>query len=69
MVKHYQEIARKDGLPLYLEAGTDYSWKLYTKLGFETLHTMLLGEGAYNADGKKEVGGSGIKLRGMIWRP
>ena len=29
IVRHYQEIARKDNMPIYMAAGTESAWRLY----------------------------------------
>lgn len=62
-VKHYQSIAAREQLPIYMEAATEYCWGLYKKLGFVTVDALLLGEGKAAADGP------GVKMWGMIWRP
>lgn len=69
LVKHYQAIATGDGLPIWLESSTEHSRNLYTRLGFETVHEMVMGKGRAAADGTACEGGEGVKIWGMIWRP
>ena len=69
IVRHYQSIAAKENLPLYMEAGTEYAWGLYKTLGFITVDEMLVGKGKAAADGSLCRGGPGVKTWSMIWRP
>jgi ribosomal protein S18 acetylase RimI-like enzyme len=69
IVKQYQEIARKEKLPIYMEAGTEYAWGLYKSLGFITVDEMITGKGKAAADGTQLKGGPGFKGWSMIWRP
>lgn len=69
IVRHYQSIAARERLPIYIEAGTEYCWGLYEKLGFQTVGEVLLGKGKAAADGTPCVNGPGVKIWGMIWRP
>ena len=69
LIRKAQENARRDSLPLWLEATTEYSWKLYEKLGFETVDRWVLGKGHAAADGTAEKGGDGVPVWGMVWWP
>ena len=69
ILKHYQAIAAKENLPIYMEAGTEYAWGLYKSLGFITVDEMLIGKGKAAADGTLCEGGPGVKTWSMIWRP
>lgn len=72
LVKEYQQIAREDNnTPIYLEAATEYCWKLYERLGFVTVQEMWLGVGKAGSDGTLVDGGKGegYKIWGMVWRP
>ncbi len=69
MVRHYQARAAREQAPIYMEAATEYCWRLYEKLGFETVGVFVLGKGKAAADGEACVGGPGFRLWGMIWRP
>ena len=61
--------ARQEGVPLWLEATTEYSWKLYASLGFETVEEIVLGKGVAAADGTQKLGGEGVGIWGMVWEP
>jgi len=69
IVRRYQERARADGASIYLEAATEYCWRLYEKLGFVTVGEFVIGKGRADADGLPHPGGPGFKLWGMVWRP
>lgn len=69
LVRHYQEIATKESVSIWLEAGTEYCHKLYLKLGFVDVDEVKLGVGKANEEGKSCVGGNGFIIWGMIWRP
>lgn len=69
LVKHYQSIAAKGNLPIYLEAADDYCWGVYKKLGFVTLGEIRVGKGKHDADGYLCDGGEGFVIRPMIWKP
>lgn len=68
VVRKYQDIAKRDGLPLYMEA-TEAGHRLYMKLGFTNVGKAVVGEGKANADGTLGEGGPGFALYGMVWRP
>ena len=69
MVRCYQARAMREQASIYLEAATEYCWRLYLKLGFVTVGEIVLGEGKAAPDGSNCVGGEGVRLWGMIWRP
>ena len=69
LVKRFQEKARNEGLPIWLESTTKGSMRLYKRLGFETKREIVLGEGAVAANGDVEQGGSGVRIWAMIWEP
>jgi GNAT superfamily N-acetyltransferase len=69
MITQYQDKARKDGLPIWLEATTAKSRDLYDRLGFETVGEIVLGKGTHAETGFKAPNGPGVTLWGMIWRP
>jgi len=52
-----------------MEAGTEYAWNLYKKLGFVTFDVIIVGKGEHAADGTLQEGGPGVKGWGMIWKP
>jgi hypothetical protein len=69
VMRRYQEIASRDSLPIWLEATTEHSMKLYEKLGWEVADEIVLGKGKANPDGTLSMKGPGVKIWGMIWRP
>ena len=69
IMKEYQMIASRERLPIWLEATTAKSMRLYKKLGWEIVDEIVLGKGKASADGSQCKDGEGVKLWGMIWRP
>jgi len=69
LLKRLQERAAKEDAPVWLEATTVGSARLYAKLGFKSVGTVVLGQGVAAHDGSKEQGGSGVPVNCMIWRP
>ncbi|KAG4436232.1 hypothetical protein IFR05_008288 [Cadophora sp. M221] len=69
LIKEFQAIAQKDGLPIWIEGTTDNSASVYAKCGFELVERIKLGEGIVGADGRLKKGGEGVVTRGMIWWP
>ena len=69
IVKYWQEIAAREGVPVFLEASTEYSMKLYLKLGFEIVDEGVIGKGKANRQGEIMKGGEGVRLWPMVWRP
>jgi ribosomal protein S18 acetylase RimI-like enzyme len=69
VIRHIQEISSRDNIPLWLEATTARSMRIYEKLGFETVDEMVLGKGKADQDGNACKGGDGVKIWGMVWWP
>lgn len=69
LIRELQERASKDNTPIWLEATTESSTRLYSRLGFETVAELTMGKGSAGSDGMPKVGGEGFTLRPMIWRP
>lgn len=69
MLTHMQNRARDDGRPIWLEATTDYSRKLYLKHGFTLVGDVVLGKGKVGQDGLPKKDGEGITIWSMFWRP
>jgi ribosomal protein S18 acetylase RimI-like enzyme len=68
IVRRYQEIAKADGFPIYIEAGSKYACGLYKSLGFEIVKAMISGAGEAGPDGLLKKDGEGFKIWSMIWR-
>jgi hypothetical protein len=64
-----QDEAWRLELPIWLEATTERSRKLYLSLGFEDVEEVTIGVGEAAADGSMEIGGQGVTLWAMIWWP
>lgn len=69
IMKRYQDMASRDKIPIWLEATTAKSMRLYSKLGWEIVDEIVLGKGKANADGLQCKGGEGVRVWGMVWRP
>jgi GNAT superfamily N-acetyltransferase len=69
LIKRLQERAQEEDLPVWLEATTEYSSRVYAKLGFERVETVVLGKGHADADGTALKGGSGVPIYCMVWWP
>lgn len=67
IMREYQARAAKEGVPLWLEATTRYSMRLYERLGFKIVDEMVLGKGKVDADGLECKGSEGVTIWGMIW--
>ena len=69
IVRHYQSIAAREHLPIWLESGTEASLRLYLRLDFVVVDEYVIGKGKAAADGSQCKGGPGVKIWAMIWRP
>lgn len=69
IVRHYQDVARKEGVTIWMEAATEYCRTLYERLGFETLEELRVGVGRADKGGNACVDGEGFRIWGMVWRP
>ena len=69
IMRKYQEIASRDQLPIFLEATTETSMRLYLKLGWEVIDEIVLGKGKAGVDGVLCRDGEGLKIWGMVWKP
>lgn len=69
LIEEAKVVAERDGLPVWLEATTERSRRLYAKLGFTPLGDIVLGKGRVGKDGEVKNGGEGVTVWPMIWRP
>ncbi|KUJ21381.1 acyl-CoA N-acyltransferase [Mollisia scopiformis] len=79
LLNHWQDIASREKVPMWLEATTEKSMKIYAKCGFEVVERMTLGKGKVEPKGLKPVkeGGSvkgkeeleGVPIWAMVWWP
>lgn len=68
-MRHYQEKAQTENLPIWLEATTPSSRNLYLSMGFREVEEITLGKGKVTADATPKPGGSGVSLYAMMWWP
>jgi len=69
LVRHYQGIAEKEGLPIFLETHTEQGKRIYLKCGFKVVAEELIGQGKCAADGSFAKRGPGLRGWAMIWWP
>ncbi|MCJ1398885.1 hypothetical protein MMC11_002086 [Xylographa trunciseda] len=69
LIRHYQSIATREGIPIWLESTTSHSMGIYSHLGFEIVEEIFLGKGKAAPDGTKMEKGDGVSFWAMIWRP
>lgn len=69
VIRAMQKRAEQDGAPLWTEASTPRSAKLYASLGFKAVETFMVGKGEADEKGHKKAGGEGVPVVAMIWRP
>ncbi|CZR67316.1 uncharacterized protein PAC_17215 [Phialocephala subalpina] len=78
LLKHWQEISARDKFPLWLEATTEKSMRVYSRCGFEIVEELRLGKGKVGTNGlpidaagrksaKEEL--VGVPIWGMVWWP
>lgn len=68
-MRDVQQTAKREHVPIWLEATTPSSRNLYLSLGFEEVEVIVLGKGKVAADASIQPGGPGIPLWGMVWWP
>ncbi|KAJ5084888.1 hypothetical protein NUU61_009467 [Penicillium alfredii] len=69
IVRDVQLTAKREHMPIWLEATTPNSRNLYLSLGFEEVEVIVLGKGKVAADASIQPGGPGIPLWAMVWWP
>lgn len=70
IIRNYQQIARQDSSPLWLEASNQRSHDIYHALGFQDAGApLVLGKGTVSAEGERQKGGTGVLLWPMVWWP
>lgn len=60
------ERARRERLPVWLEAATERSVQIYQHYGFRVVEEMVIGAGRYDVDGQLKQGGKGVSIFAMI---
>lgn len=69
LIDRFQARAGVEGKPIWLEATTEGSMRLYKRLGFQIVDEMVLGEGTADRNGNEENAGLGVRICAMIWEP
>lgn len=59
----------EDRIPIWLEASTARSQRVYARCGFTLVQTMTMGKGTHDAEGLPSKGGAGVEIYAMIWKP
>jgi len=60
VLEPYISRAKSEGVPIWLEAGTERGRDVYSYFGFETVDMIVSGKGSYNIDGIPVEGGEGV---------
>ncbi|KAI0528329.1 hypothetical protein F5B22DRAFT_31399 [Xylaria bambusicola] len=68
MLRDIIDRAGRDKRPVWLEATTRDSLRLYTRHGFQTIGEVVLGKGVVDAAGLPRKGGPGVTIWCMCWR-
>jgi hypothetical protein len=61
--------AQLENVPIWLEATTPNSRKLYLSMGFEEIEEIILGKGKVDKNANLQPGGPGVPLWAMVWWP
>ncbi|KAJ5151276.1 uncharacterized protein N7482_010528 [Penicillium canariense] len=69
IIRDYMRRAQAENVPIWLEATTPNSRKLYLSMGFEEIEEVTLGKGKVDKDANLEPGGPGVPLWAMVWWP
>ncbi|KAJ5745257.1 hypothetical protein N7520_010439 [Penicillium odoratum] len=69
IMRDHQYTARAENVPIWLEATSPSSRKLYLSLGFEEIEEIILGKGKVDPNAIVQPGGPGIPLYAMVWWP
>lgn len=69
LIQHWLTKAAKEEIPIWTEATTSGSHRLYLRLGFQDVKELRIGRGKAAADGTVKKNGEGVPLWTMIWLP
>ncbi|KAE8443779.1 hypothetical protein EG329_001373 [Mollisiaceae sp. DMI_Dod_QoI] len=74
LIEHWQEIATREKIPIWLEATTEKSMRVYLRCGFVVIEELRLGKGKVGEDGMPVAGKGkeeleGVPVWGMVWWP
>lgn len=59
--------ARRENVPVWLEAATQKAVKIYEHYGFRIVEEIRVGVGEYDIDGSNKPGGRGVSVFAMIY--
>lgn len=68
-MREHMRKAQLENVPIWLEATTPNSRKLYLSMGFEEIEELTLGKGKVDQNANLQPGGPGVPLWGMVWWP
>ncbi|KAK4499874.1 hypothetical protein PRZ48_008060 [Zasmidium cellare] len=69
VIRAWQAKARAEGLPIWLEATTEGSKRVYERCGFGFCEEIVMGRGTHDGTGERRRGGDGVRMWGMVWWP
>ena len=69
LMREHMRRAQLEHLPIWLEATTPNSRKLYLSMGFDEIEEITLGKHKVDKNAKLQPGGPGVPLWGMVWWP
>ncbi|GLI79933.1 hypothetical protein PoHVEF18_008281 [Penicillium ochrochloron] len=69
IMREHMRRAQLENVPIWLEATTPNSRKLYLSMGFEDIEEVTLGKGKVDSKANIQPGGPGVPLWGMVWWP
>lgn len=67
LIEPFLEKARRDSVPIWLDASSERSRKLYRKLGFQDVEEMRVGQGKSDQEGNVVESGEGVSLWAMVY--
>ncbi|KAF3392474.1 hypothetical protein F1880_008764 [Penicillium rolfsii] len=69
IMREHMRKAQLENVPIWLEATTPNSRKLYLSMGFEEIEEIRLGKGKVDTNANLQPDGPGVPLWGMVWWP
>ncbi|CEJ61193.1 hypothetical protein PMG11_09731 [Penicillium brasilianum] len=69
IMREHMRKAQLENVPIWLEATTPSSRKLYLWMGFEEIEEITLGKGKVDRNAHLQPGGPGVPLWAMVWWP
>lgn len=69
LIQHWTDKAGVEGIPIWTEATTARSHRLYLRMGSVDVEEVRIGKGKAAADGTQEKDGEGVPIWTMIWLP